>query len=68
MQNEEEEISISELRIKLSDLVNETAFGKKRIILSRRGKRIAAIVPIEDLELIDCNKAIKQSENKAIQE
>ena len=46
----QQEVSLSELRENLSDLINESAFGKKRIVLNRRGKRMVAIIPIEDLE------------------
>ena len=49
----QQEIALSELRENLSDLINESAFGKKRIVLNRRGKRIVAIVPIEDLEALE---------------
>ena len=33
-------------------MVNRAAYGKERLILTRRGKALAAIVPIDDLELI----------------
>jgi prevent-host-death family protein len=35
------------------DTVNRAAYGKERIILTRRGKPVAAIVPLEDLALLD---------------
>jgi prevent-host-death family protein len=35
------------------DTLNRAAYGKERIILTRRGKPVAAIVPLEDLELLD---------------
>jgi prevent-host-death family protein len=34
----------------LADAVNHVAFGGDRIVLTRRGKRIAALVSIQDLE------------------
>ena len=49
----EQEVTLSELRGNLSDLVNESAFGKNRIILNRRNKRLVAIIPIEDLEVLE---------------
>lgn len=49
----QQEVALSELRENLSDLINESAFGKKRIILNRRGKRMVAIIPIEDLEILE---------------
>ena len=36
-----------------SDTLNRAGYGKERIILTRRGKPIAALVPLEDLELLD---------------
>jgi prevent-host-death family protein len=35
-----------------SAILNRAAFGKERVIVERRGKPICAMVPIEDLELI----------------
>ena len=32
------------------DLVSQAAFGKRRTAITRRGKKVAAIIPIEDLE------------------
>lgn len=36
-----------------SETLNRTAFGKERIILTRRGKPLAALVPLEDLDLLN---------------
>ena len=33
--------------------VNRVAYGKERVILSRRGRDLAAIVPLEDVELLE---------------
>lgn len=49
----QQEVSLSELRENLSDLINESSFGKKRIVLNRRGRRMVAIIPIEDLEKLE---------------
>lgn len=35
-----------------TDLVNRVVHNKERIILTRRGKEIAAIIPVEDLEVL----------------
>ena len=34
------------------DLVNRVAHNKEHIILTRRGKEIVALVPVEDLKLL----------------
>jgi len=46
-------IPVSEAREQLADLVNRVAYGRERITLGRRGKKIAAIVSAEDLELLE---------------
>lgn len=43
-------ISTVEARERFSEVVNRAAFGQERIILTRRGKALAAVIPIEDLE------------------
>ena len=35
-----------------STVLNRAAFGKERVILKRRGKAIAAVVPMDDLLLL----------------
>ncbi len=44
---------ISEAREAFSTTVNRVAFGGERVVLTRHGKRVAAVVPIEDLELLE---------------
>ena len=34
-------------------MLNRAAYAKERTIVSRRGKELAAVIPIEDLELLD---------------
>jgi prevent-host-death family protein len=41
-----------EAKEQFPDLINRVAHSKERIILTRRGKEIAAIIPIEDLTLL----------------
>lgn len=41
---------------KLADLINEVAHNKEHIILTRRGKNVAAIITIEDLHLLQVLK------------
>ena len=45
-------VSTSRARTDFSETVNRVAYGGERIVLERRGRNIAAIVPIEDLELL----------------
>jgi len=46
-------IPASEARRQFAEVVNKVAFGGERILLRRHGKDVAAIVPIEDLRLIE---------------
>ncbi|HEY7034046.1 MAG TPA: type II toxin-antitoxin system Phd/YefM family antitoxin [Thermomicrobiales bacterium] len=46
-------ISTVEAREKFSEVVNRAAFGQERIVLTRRGKALAAVVPIEDLKWME---------------
>ena len=46
-------IPTSEARLQFAEVVNKVAFGGERIRLQRHGKDVAAVVPIEDLRLIE---------------
>lgn len=39
-----------EARENFSDLINKAAYGNERVILTRRGKALAAVIPLEDLD------------------
>lgn len=47
------EFSTSEARGQLSVILNRAAFGKERVVLTRHGKPLAAVVPVEDLGLLE---------------
>jgi prevent-host-death family protein len=67
-------ISTVVLRENLSDAVNRAAFGKERVVLTRRGKKLAGIVPYEDIEFLEeleeqkdieeAKKALKEAARK----
>lgn len=40
-------------RAQFSEIINRAAFGKERVTLTRRGKEIVAVVPIEDVRLLE---------------
>lgn len=46
-------ISAEEARNQFADLINRAAYGHERTVVTRRGKRVAAIVSVEDLELLE---------------
>jgi prevent-host-death family protein len=45
--------SAVQAREQFADLVNRSAYRGERITLTRHGKGIAAVVPIEDLRLLE---------------
>ena len=67
-------LNTTEARENLADVLNRVAYAKSRVRITRRGRDIAAVVPIEDLELIErleneidireAEKALKEAEEK----
>ena len=63
-------VSTAEARKKLAEIVNKVAYGKEPIVLTRRGEEIAALISMEELELLqliedyidieDAKKALKE--------
>jgi prevent-host-death family protein len=45
-------LTTSDARRDFSDAVNRVSYGHERIVLHRHGKDVAAMVPMEDLELL----------------
>ena len=45
-------ISMSDIRLKLSDLANRVIYGGERVIVQKNNKPAFAIVSIEDMELL----------------
>lgn len=45
-------ISTADAKKNFADIVNKVAYGKKSIVLTRRGQEIAALVPINEFELL----------------
>jgi len=46
-------ISASKARSDLAEVLNRVAYKGERILLHRRGKNVAAVVPIEDFALLE---------------
>lgn len=46
-------VSVSQARNDFAELVNRAAYKQQRVIVTRRGRAIAAIVPIEDVEYLE---------------
>lgn len=41
-----------EARENFAELINQAAYGQNRVVLTRRGKPLAAVVSIQDLEAL----------------
>jgi prevent-host-death family protein len=67
-------ITTVKARARFSEVINDAAFGKNRILLVRRNKGIAGVVPVEELLLLEelearldleaVEKALADPENK----
>ena len=47
------QVNTVKARAQFADIINRAAFGKERVTLTRRGKEIVAVVPIEDVKLLE---------------
>ena len=45
-------ISTADARKNFADIVNKVAYGSEPVVLTRRGQEIAALVSMEELELL----------------
>ncbi len=43
----------SEVRERFSEVLSEVSYGHQRMVLQRHGKDLVAIIPIEDLRLLE---------------
>jgi prevent-host-death family protein len=44
----EETVNIAEAKKHFSELLGQVAFGKKRILITKRGKPMAVLVPVDE--------------------
>ncbi|MDR4478527.1 MAG: type II toxin-antitoxin system prevent-host-death family antitoxin [Nitrospira sp.] len=66
----------SKAREGFADTINRAAYGKERVVVRRRGKEVAAVVPIEDLrlleeledrvDLVDARAALAETKKKGV--
>ena len=61
-------VPFSEARTHLTDIVNGVAYGGERIILTRKGKQLVAIIPLADLRALEAieNKIDIEDAKKAL--
>jgi prevent-host-death family protein len=53
MDNKKNSVSATIIRQSFSESLNRAAYGGERVVVHRHGKPVAAVVPIEDLRLIE---------------
>lgn len=46
-------VSAGQARKDFSSALNRVAYGRERLVLQRRGKDVAALIPMEDLALLE---------------
>ena len=46
-------LNVSKAREEFPEVLNRAAYGKERTIVSRRGKDMAAVIPMDDLRLLE---------------
>ena len=47
------QIPIAKMRVDLSETVNRVAYAGERVVIQRRGRPLVAIIPVDDLELLE---------------
>ncbi|MEX2236688.1 MAG: type II toxin-antitoxin system prevent-host-death family antitoxin [Dehalococcoidia bacterium] len=52
-------VTVAKAQQEFNDLLERAVKDKERVVLTRNGKRLAALVPIEDLDLIEEIEAIE---------
>ena len=53
MPQNDDTISVTKVRENLADILGEVRYAHKRIKLTSNGKGVGAIIPLEDLELLE---------------
>ncbi len=48
-----DEVSTTQFRDRAAEVINQAAYGKRRTLIKRHGKPLAAVVPVEDLERLE---------------
>ncbi len=55
-------VSSSEAREEFSEIINRVAYGGERVVIRRRDKELAAVIPMEDLKLLE--RLIEEEEDR----
>jgi prevent-host-death family protein len=55
-------ITASEARDEFAEVINRVAYGGERVVIRRHEKELAAVIPMEDLRLLE--RLIEQEEDR----
>jgi prevent-host-death family protein len=50
--NTPRKVDVTEARQSFANLISEVGYGHDRVVLCRNGKRVAALIPVDDLALL----------------
>ena len=57
------EVTTAEARKNMAELLNRAAYGKERFVVTRHGKELVAIVPLEEVALLDRLRTLLSSKD-----
>lgn len=57
------EVTTAEARKNMAELLNRAAYGKERFVVTRHGKELVAIVPLEEVTLLDRLRTLLSSKD-----
>jgi prevent-host-death family protein len=61
-----QEVTTEDLRRNLSNVINRAAYGSNPVVVTRRGRKIAAVVSIIDLALLERIKEQREADRKSV--
>ena len=56
-------VTTAEARKNMAELLNRAAYGKERFVVTRHGKGLVAIVPLEEVTLLDRLRSLLQKKD-----
>ncbi|MFC9909673.1 type II toxin-antitoxin system Phd/YefM family antitoxin [Streptomyces sp. NPDC059862] len=60
------EIPVTQARAELADLINRVVYGGERVVVTRHGKPLVALVSAADLERLDALEAAQESAEEQV--
>ncbi|MEU3049730.1 type II toxin-antitoxin system Phd/YefM family antitoxin [Streptomyces sp. NPDC006984] len=60
------EIPVTQARAELADLINRVVYGGERVVVTRHGKPLVALVSAADLERLDALEAAAVEEERPV--